>query len=358
MAELPIETNQYGMFRADHWDHLQKEKAKYLELTKEQRRLDSFSNEQRVAAFVESARRNTRLDATETDFVARQLLYVMTQVKNTIYPGDILEQAFPINREGGPGAAQMAYQMLDMTGQFKLLASTGTDLPEVGSSLQEYPKKVGVYGAYYGWTQQELEQAGFGRVNLSARKQMAVGLTAQKTKNAIAWTGDPNGASINGLFSETLNPVTIAGSWGSDANVILTDLLEIINEPKKDTQDFEADTLVMDTTSYSHMNRPRGTATDTSIGRYILNNTSIKQILVTSYLDSVTSAGNSLTSNRVILAYPKNPMVLEFVLPRDVQQMPVQQHLLNYVVPVLFNTAGTFVYYSGTSGPIAFAVPS
>jgi hypothetical protein len=357
MAELPIIVNQYGMFRADAWADMQK--AAEQKAAQRADALDGFTKEQRVRAVFDGLSRNTRLDATQTDFVARQLLHVMAQVKNVIYPGDILEQAFPINQEGGPGAAQIAYQMLDLTGEFKLVASTGTDLPEVGSNIQEYPKKVGVYGATFGWTQQELEQAGFARLNLSARKQMAVGLAAKKTKNNIAWTGDPNGADINGLFDATLNPVTIAGTWASaTADAILADMLEIINEPKKDTEDFEADTVVMDTTSYSYMNKPRATTADTSIGRYILNNTSVKAILTTSYLNSVTSSTNSLTSNRVILAYPKSPMVLEFMLPRDVQQLPVQQHLLEYVVPVLFNTAGTFVYYQGTGGPIAFAVPS
>ena len=113
----------------------------------------------------------------------------------------------------------------------------------------------------------------------------------------------------------------------------------------------------MDMTSFSHMNRPR-TNTDTSIARYILNNTSVKAILKTSYLNSVTSSLNSLTTNRVILAYPKNPEILEFMLPRDVQFFPVQQQGLHYLVPVLMDIAGTFVYKSGTGGPIAFAVPS
>lgn len=359
MADLPIVTNKFGMFRQDAWAEFLEEKKQSLDATKEQRKLDSFTNEQRVRAVFDGLSRNTNLRSDATDFVARQLLHVMTQVRNVIYPGDILEQAFPINREGGPGAAQIAYQMLDLTGEFKLLASTGTDLPEVGTNLSETPQKVGVYGAYFGWTQQELEQAGFGRINLSARKQMAVGLAAQKTKNTIAWNGDPNGASINGLFGSALNPVSIGGTWASaTADAILADVLEIANEPKKDTEDFEADTLVMDTTSFSYMNKPRASTADTSIGRYVLNNTSIKQILTTSYLNSVTSATNSLTTNRVILAYPKNPMVLEFMLPRDVQQLPVQQMMLNYMVPVVFNTAGTFVYYGGTSGPVAFAVPS
>lgn len=345
MADLPIVTNEFGMFRADHWQHLVNEEKQRKEMNKGGRRLDSFTNEQRVKAFLRAAAENTRLDATQTDFVARQLLHVMAQVKQVVYPGDILQQAVPINMEGGPGAAQIAYQQLDMTGQFKLIASLGTDLPEVGSNIQEYPKKVGVYGAYFGWTHQELEQAGFARVNLSARKQMAVGLTAQQTKNNIFWNGDPNGAGINGLFDETLNSVTIAGTWSSaTGDAILADALETINEVKKDTTEFQADTLVLDSDSYQYMNKPRNTNSDTSVGRYILNNTSVKQILTTNYLDSVTSVPNSLSSSKVMLAYPKSPMVMEFMLPRDVTQLPIQNQLLNYIVPVLFNTAGTFVY--------------
>lgn len=350
--------NDYGMFRADAWDELKKEREKRIAERKKQASFDAYTKKQMVAEFMHKQRMIGKMDSSQTDFVARQLLYVMQQIKVAVYPGDILEQAFPVNTMGGAGVNSIAYQELDFTGEFRLLAGSATDLPEIASNLSETPKKVGFYGAYIGWSLQELEHAAYARVNLQSRKQMAAGMAAKKTKNSIAWTGDPNGGGINGLFSYALNNASLTGSWSS-ASDCLTDILKLIDTPVADTEDFEADTLVLDSAfTYPYMNKPRSANVDTSVGRYILENTSVRSILKTSYLNSVTSATNSLSASKVCLAYPRNPMIVEFMLPRDVQQLPIQQHMLNYVVPIVMNTAGTFLYKGGANGPVAYGVPS
>jgi hypothetical protein len=351
-----IIVNDYGMFRADAWDELKKERERVIERRKQMKRVDSYTNRQRVFDFVHYQQNKGRLDASQTEIVARQLLYTMQQLKEISYPGDILEQAFPINTEAGPGVDSIAYQELDFNGEFRLLASAGTDLPEIGSSLSETPKKVGVYGAYIGWSLEDLERAGFSGTPIQQRKQRAAVLAAQKIKNTIAWNGDPQGAPIDGLFSYALNDASLSGSW-SNADDALTDMLKLIDTPEKDTEDFPGDTLVSDTTSFTFMNKPRSANVDTSVGRYILQNTGIRSILKTSRLNSVTSAVNSLSNNRVILCYPRNSMVLEFMLPRDLQMLPMQQHMLQYVVPMVMNCAGVFLYKGGANGPVAFGTP-
>lgn len=353
-----IIVNNYGMFRADAWDELQQERKRIIAQRQKTNHFDTYTAKQRVARFVADQKLTGRMDSSQTDFVARQLLYVMQQIKLTTYPGDILEQAFPINTMGGAGVDSIAYQELDFTGEFKLLAGSGTDLPEIASNLSETPKKVGFYGAYIGWSLQELERAAFANVNLQGRKQMAAGMAAKKTKNQIAWTGDPNGGGVDGLFSYTLNNASLSGSWSSADNC-LQDILKLIDTPVADTEDFEANTLAIDSAfTYPYMNKPRSANVDTSVGRYILENTSVRSILKTSYLNSVTSSANSLTTSKVCLAYPRDPMIMEFMLPRDVQQLPIQQHMLNYVIPIVMNCAGVFLYKGGASGPIAYGVPS
>jgi len=362
-SDIPvINVPDVGLFRADYLDELKQKKAAHLEATKEARRRDSFSNIEMTAELEQGLAKygrigGRRMDSTQTNMVARALVYQLAQIKMITHPGDILEQAFIVNQEGGPGIGSMNYTELDYNGEFRPLAGSATDLHEIGSTLTETPKKVVTYAAAMGWSLQDMERAGFGGVNLLDRKNRAVAMAASKKKNVIAWTGDPDGLGITGLFNYTLNPVTIGGSWGTDANVILTDMLEIVNEPGKDTEDYETEIVTMDTTSFTYMNKPRSN-TDTSIGAYLLNNTSCRAILKTSYLNSVTSSVNSLSADRVIVAMPRNADIAEFRLPRDLQFFPVQQRGLNFLVPVVMDVAGLFVYKSGTGGPIAFAVPS
>lgn len=296
-----------------------------------------------------------RGDAAGVDFVARQLIAIQAQMKNTVYPGDILAEAFPINREGY-GAKTLAYHALNLSGKFDLTAGTGSDSPEVASSIDETPTPIGMYTAYAGWSEADLIAAGFARTDISARKQMAILLAALKTKNQIAWTGDPKGGAIKGLFSYALNPVTIAGTWASaTADAIVADVVKVASQTHLSTEYFNSDILVMDTTSFSFMNKPLGANASAGIGAYILNNTNIKAILSTSYLNSVTSVVNSLNNARVMLAYPKNPMVLEFNLAQDVTMLPIQQRLFQYLMPAKFHSAGTLLYYGGVTGPVAYA---
>jgi hypothetical protein len=364
-TNIPVVVNERGIFRADYWQELQDEKKQYLERTKEQRKMDAFSNEQMTKRIDRELSIDTKLDSTQTNFVSRSLIYTLQQMKmiNHREKADILEQAFLVNREGGAGVRSINYQEIDLSGEFKLLAGSGTDLNEVGSTLSETPHKVYVYAAGMGWTQEDLENAAYASRNgqptdLGSRKRMATMRAATKLKNQIAFGDDNSTHGAPGLFNKALNVVSIGGSWGSaTAEAILADCLELVNEPEKDTEDFSSEILMLDTTSHTFMNKPR-TNSDTSIAQYLLNNTTVRAILKTSYLDSITSATNSFSANRIAVAMPRSAEIAEFMLPRDVQFFPVQVKGVHYFVPVLMNTAGLFVYKYGTSGPIAAAVMS
>ena len=361
-TNIPVVVNDRGIFRADYWEELQNDKKRYLEETKEQRKMDSFSNEQMTRRLERELAIDTKMDSTQTNMVARSLIYTLGQIKQIAHreKADILEQAFPVNREGGTGLDSINYEELDVSGEFKLLAGSGTDLEEVGSTLSETPHKVWTFAAAMGWTQKDLERAAAASrnghpVDLGARKRMAVMRAALKTKNKIAWNNDGTSSPAPGFFDYVLNPVTIGGTWASaTADAILADCLELANEPEKDTEDFAGEIMILDTTSHTYMNKPRNN-TDTSVAQYLLNNTTIRAILKTSYLDSVTSVGNSLSTARVGVVYPRSAEVLEFMLPRDVQFFPVQVKGLHYLVPVVMDMAGLFMYKYGTGGPVAFA---
>lgn len=364
-TDIPVVVNSRGIFRADYWQELQDEKKQYLERTKEQRKADAYSNAQMTARIDRELSIDTKLDSTQTNFVSRSLIYTLQQIKETSHreKSDILEQAFVINREGGAGVRSINYQEIDLSGEFKLLAGSGTDLNEVGSTLTETPQKVYVYAAGMGWTQEDLEAAAYSSrtgnpVDLGARKRMATMRAATKLKNQIAFGDDNSAHGAPGLFNKALNIVSIGGTWGSaTADAILDDCRELISEPEKDTDDFVSEILMLDSLSHTFMNRPRGN-TDTSIAQYLLNNTTVRAILKTSYLDSVTSAANSFSANRIAVAMPRNAEVAEFMLPRDVQFFPVQVKGVHYFVPVLMNTAGLFLYKYGAGGPVAAAVMS
>ena len=362
-TDISVVVNERGIFRADHLEQLKKDKERYLEETKEQRRADSFSNAQMTARIERELKIDTKLDSSQTNFVSRSLIHTLSQIKmiNRRESADILEQAFVVNREGGPGLESINYEEIDYTGQFKLLSGSGTDINEVGTTLSETPNKVVTFAAGMGWTQKDLERAAVasrnGRpVDMGSRKRMSVMRAATKLKNKAAWGDDNSEIAVPGFFSYDLNNVDIGGGWDSKTTEErLESLIEMAKAPEKDTEDFVGEVMILDTASYATLSNPRAN-TDTSIAQYLLNNTNIRAILKTSYLDNVNSAKNSISADRVGVVYPRSTEVLEFMLPRDTQFFPVQIRGVHYFVPVLIDLAGLFVYKYGTGGPVVFSV--
>lgn len=302
-----------------------------------------FTAEQRVDAAIRGMNAYVRTDG-ERLFLQRALIHVMSQVQEVRYPGDVLPQVLNVSSEGGAGLESMNYQTLDLTGEFKAIGTNATDIPEVGASMTETPNKVQIYAACYGYSQFDLERAAKARVGLSQLKGRALMLAARKKLNRLMWFGDEY---VQGLFSYILNKVTIGGSWATaTAQEILDDCLDVINKVVDDTEDFEADTLALDPAGYSIITTtPRSDKSDTTIAEFIKANTQINRIIKTSYLKNITNSTNSLTNKNVIMAYYRDPMILQFMTPRPLQQMPMYQLGMQFNVPAVFDCAGTFVYH-------------
>lgn len=337
-----------AMIRNDQLDVLKKEKAKTLRRRQElYGKRDSFTAKEHIQAVLDHADKMgiARKDSNESNILARQLLYIMQQTHEVVYPGQILQDgALPINTEGGTGLRSVAYEVLSMTGQFQQYGPSSTDLPEVGASQREEEQKVGVYGAYVGWSQVDSERAARADVGLALRKFRAVREAAMQTKNQIAWTGDPQGGNVKGLFNSTLNPITITGAWaGATPDDILEDWRKVINGCWLETKWKRSDTVIADTDSWQYFTS-RLSNVDTTVGEFMMSKLGISAIYSTAYFDAVTSPENSLTADPVIVAYPRDPMVAEFSLPRDVTQFPAQNHGMQTIIQYLMDTAGTLAY--------------
>ena len=216
----------------------------------------------------------TKLDSSQTNMVSRSLIYTLSRIREISHrnSADILEQAFVVNREGGAGLNSINYEEIDYSGEFKLLAGSGTDIQEVGSTLTETPNKVWTYAAGMGWTQKDLERAAVASRNgrpldLGSRKRTAVMRAALKTKNKKAWNNDGTQGPAPGFFDYQLNTSNAGSGFDAASNEDkLAALIAIAKKPEVDTEDYAGEVMVMDTTSHSFMSNPRAN-TDTSIAQ-------------------------------------------------------------------------------------------
>lgn len=295
------------------------------------------------------AENGRKLDANETNFVARSLLFIMARVQEVKYSKLIARQAFPSAPVAGAGLESIGYHQLDYTGEMDLIGSGSTDSPEVASSLNEFTNPVGKYAAHYKWTHQDLEAAMRANVPLSSRKAMAARKAAEQKIENVAFFGDTVNTNIKGLFSNTLTPVTsgVTGTWSSATDAqILRDIelaIEGAMAADGDTLD-DPDSILVSENQWGRLHRTRSN-TDWSIKQAIQSNFGITNFFKSARLNAMTNSTNSISAQNVLLVYKRDPEIMELQIAREFEQLPVERNGLEYRVECLMDYAGMFVYH-------------
>ena len=99
---------------------------------------------------------SVNMDANESVFFSKQLTHIMAEAVRVQYPDNNALRLFPINREGGAGAAEITYRMFDVVGMAKFIANYANDIPRVDIKGEEVTAKVKSFAAAYGYSIQEI----------------------------------------------------------------------------------------------------------------------------------------------------------------------------------------------------------
>jgi len=294
-----------------------------------------------------------KLDANETNFVARSLLYIMARVQEVKYSKLIARQAFPSAPVSGAGLESLGYHQLDYSGEMSLIGSGSTDSPEVAGTLAEFTFPVGKYGCHYKWTHQDLEAAMRSNTPLSARKALAARKASEQKIENVALFGDLVNTNIKGLFSNSLTSISgTTGTWSSatDAQILadVEDLLIGTIGANGDTLD-DPDSILVSESLWGYLCRTR-TNTDWSIKKAIQENFGIKNFYKSARLNSMTNSLNSISSANVMMAYKQDAEIMELQIAREFEQLPVERNGLEYRVECLLDSAGLFVYHPKSIG--------
>lgn len=137
----------------------------------------------------------TRLDATQSAFLARMLTQVRARVLQVTHARLNAFTVFPVQTEISPGAETALQRIYDMVGMAKIIANSADDLPLVDILAQETSVRVKEVGAAYQYSVSDLEHAAFANLPLTTMKGNAVKRAIDTKLNSIAWKGD----SENGI---------------------------------------------------------------------------------------------------------------------------------------------------------------
>ena len=277
------------------------------------------------------------LDANETAFFLRSLLYIMPQPYMFKYPEIRYADLFPVNYSVPSGARSHAFHEFDEMGNAQIVDNYADTAPNVEEIGYETIGQIFPVRSEYSYSIQDLRSAEYSGIPLDAMKAMTARRIIERKCDSLAAVGDVKHnftGIVNNPNSLTATPITKAAggtTWAvATANEILTDcntLLKSIFVGSHGT--ITPNKLVFGTTNWALINTLRlDTFNMVTVGAYLLN--AMPWVNSLEYWPQLDTAGSG--SHELIMATNASPENYEIIIPQDFEQFPPQPKNLSFLI--------------------------
>jgi hypothetical protein len=295
------------------------------------------------------AKRYDNLDAAESVHFSRSLEQVKASAYDTKYPQFRARALIPVANWVDPDAKVITFRTWNQVGLAKIIAGYSDDLPRADVYGTEESATVKDLGDSYGYNVTEIRQSRRDGSQLDQKKANAARRAIEQLQENIAFNGDTT-YGLYGLANQPNAQVYVVpngaggtATWATKtSDEILADLFGIGDQIVSTTKNAEKpDTLLLPQNQYSLISRKRidDTVSETILTYFLRTSSHIKNIEVWDNLDGAGSGG----TDRMI-AYSRNPDVLELIIPREFEQLDGQARNLEIVVPCLARAGGVIAY--------------
>jgi len=302
-------------------------------------------------------------DANETIFLERELTQLRDKMFEVEYPEPMARMFVPKATDISSSAETYAFKVYKPVGKGGLISYKAGDIPRVDVTADEVLGKVRPVGACYGWDINELRQAAEKGLKLpEVKARMARDAIERDIDELLAFgtladAGGNRGAiGLNGLVNNTLveDLTVLDGSYWTtslDPADMLADLNAIVVAPSNASANkFRSNALLL---PLSHYNLASQTPWSALTGESVLavfqkNNPHITSIMPWHKLDTVTTDQGGANKPRAI-AYQKDPMTAEAVIPQEFEQMPPEMKGFEFLINCHARCGGVKIYQ-----PLAF----
>lgn len=286
-------------------------------------------------------------------FLAQQLTYVRNQALEVKKAPLNAFQVFPVTTDIPKGADSAVQYIYDAVGIAKVISDYGDDLPRVDAFATEQVVRVKDLGVSYGYSDKELANAAFARVNLSARKATKSRRAIDLKINQIAWTGDAANKITGFLDNPNISEYTLAAGASGQTDFksktekeILKDITEFLQTIADATNEVEqANTLLLPPNAYAHLATTRLTDSDRTLLDFVRQvNPNLTRIMKVGELKGAAEDGSDL-----MVAGYFDPDYVQLEIPERFDQKPAERRNLETVVNCTASVAGVTVTI-----PVAF----
>lgn len=292
-------------------------------------------------------------DAGETASFARALEYVRAKTYERKYAELKARSFLPLATDIPIGAESWTYRAWDWVGMAKVIDSFADDLPTVELLGFEVPHPIRSLGSAYYYSIQDVRAAAFMGVPLDAKKAAAAKRSIENRIDRIAAIGDVD-SGLPGFVNNANVPLLttldagFTGDWTNPSTTpaqILADMHMIANSVHVTTKGAHGvDTMILPLAEYAIVSTRPVTDLDpktTILAAFLAASPYVRNVDQWHYLDTADEAG---TGPRVI-AYARDPEVVELVLPLEFEQLPPQAKNLSFSVPCHARIGGVDIRY-------------
>lgn len=267
-------------------------------------------------------------DASETMVFARQLETIKNVVYETQYAQLKGRSLVPMSYSAGPNAEHLTYRIWDETAMAMIVSNYATDFPLVAASAREEFIRFFDIGSAYGYSIQDLRKAAFAGVPLDSKLAMLARNSLEQALDEAIAVGVPQYKTYGMVNHPNVSLLSLTtGNWPTaTGEQILADLNSIITTGFVNTLEIhQFDTLAVSTACYRLLSTKLLSATNSSnvtvLEAFLKQNPGVT-VQSWTKLTNANASGN----NGRIIAYKKNPLVLEFEMGSDMEVVgPIQQ---------------------------------
>ncbi len=304
-----------------------------------------------------------RFDSNETIFFSRELETIDPTAYMELYAGLVGRSLVPRVANVDPLDLTYTYRMWKVTGTAKVGGPHANDGGVIGISAVEASTPIKKIPLSYGWGVDEIRQAAKKGVSLDQQTVMAaMSMLARKVDDMIAFgeantniTGLLNNASVND--SDTPVTKTPSGTVWTDTSTpgqMIADIVNLVSNTRKALKQASNlpggdgtpafDRFVIGLPSF-HYNRiattPRSDFSDTTCLTWLLEN--VKWI---ESLEEWWKLDTADDGDPMIVCYPRNPMALGALIPREFESLEPQAVGQDIVVPASGTCGGVVIRYA------------
>lgn len=296
-----------------------------------------------------------RLDDKFTAALDVQLDFVKSKTYDVQYPELKARRLVPVDNTPDPGAENVVYHQWDEYGMAEIIANYADDIGMVDALVEKFSQPISSIGKGYQYSVMDLRRSAMAGSQLDVRRARAARRSIERKIDDLAAVGDPK-SKLKGLLNHPNVPIYTAATDGTDttwtqgrttpkaSDLIIADMNTLVNNVRVTTKEIHTpDSLILSTTEFGFISQtPVSTLNQQSILKsYLANQPFVKGVESWYKLDTADEAG---TGPRM-MAYQRDPEVLELVIPQEFEQFPPQARNLAFVVPCHARVGGVIFYY-------------